>query len=199
MTKNARIGAALVGGYLLGRTRKARLALGFGLFLAGRRLDLDPRRVGRALASSPLVGDLNDQVRKELVEATKSAAAEALAQRAAGLADSLSRRTRALGGSGDDLGDERDEQDEEASEGEQDEEASEDEPDEQEERAARDDGGKGKPRRATRSKAPAKKATGRAKSADGTGKSAATARKRTAAKKTATPSGRRTRGGGDRG
>ncbi|MFF9852188.1 hypothetical protein [Streptomyces litmocidini] len=192
MTKNARIGAALVGGYLLGRTRKARLALGFGLFLAGRRLDLDPRRVGRALASSPLVGNLNDQVRKELVEATKSAATEALAQRAAGLADSLNRRTRALGGSDDDLRDERDEQEE-------DEEDSEDDPDEQEERAARDDGGKGKPRRAARSKAPAKKATGRAKPADGTGKPAATARKRTAAKKTATPSGRRTRGGGDRG
>ncbi|MFF0557669.1 hypothetical protein [Streptomyces sp. NPDC004266] len=187
MTKNVRIGAALVGGYLLGRTRKARLALGFGLFLAGRRLDLDPRRVGRALASSPLVGSLNDQVRKELVEATKSAATEALVQRAEGLADSLNRRTRALGGSGDDLGDERDEA------------ASEKEPDEQEEGAARDDGGKGKPRRAARSKAPAKKATGRAKTADGTGKPAATARKRTAAKKTATPSGRGTRGGGDRG
>ncbi|MFI1654357.1 hypothetical protein ACH4ZU_05335 [Streptomyces sp. NPDC020472] len=193
MTKNVRIGAALVGGYLLGRTRKARLALGFGLFLAGRRLDLDPRRVGRALASSPLVGSLNDQVRKELVEATKSAATEALVQRAEGLADSLNRRTRALGGSGDDLGDERDERDE------RDEAASEKEPDEQEEGAARDDGGKGKPRRAARSKAPAKKATGRAKTADGTGKPAATARKRTAAKKTATPSGRGTRGGGDRG
>ncbi|WP_225802749.1 hypothetical protein [Streptomyces sp. NK15101] len=190
MTKNVRIGAALVGGYLLGRTRKARLALGFGLFLAGRRLDLDPRRIGRALAASPLVGGLNDQVRKELVEATKSAATEALTKRAEGLADSLNRRTRALGGSGEALGDERDE------------EAPEDDPEERDEPDAsdeRDDGEKGKPRRAARSQAPAKKATGRAKPADGTGKPAATARKRTAAKKTATPAGRRTRGGGDRG
>ncbi|MDX6237683.1 MAG: hypothetical protein QOG10_2498, partial [Kribbellaceae bacterium] len=35
MMTNAKIGTALVGGYLLGRTKKAKLALGLGMFLAG--------------------------------------------------------------------------------------------------------------------------------------------------------------------
>ncbi|MEU4358943.1 hypothetical protein [Streptomyces virginiae] len=94
--KNATTAAVLVGGYLLGRTRKAKMAIGVGMFLAGRRLDLDPRRLGKVLAASPVTGALSEQIRRELFEATKSAAAQALSQRAAGLADSLQQRTRAL-------------------------------------------------------------------------------------------------------
>ncbi|MFE5937115.1 hypothetical protein ACFQ69_17170 [Streptomyces sp. NPDC056470] len=95
--KNATTAAALVGGYLLGRTRKAKMAIGVGMFLAGRRLDLDPRRIGKLLAASPVAGALSEQVRRELFEATKSAATQALTKRASGLADSLQERTRALG------------------------------------------------------------------------------------------------------
>ncbi|MEU6985862.1 hypothetical protein ABZ946_20905 [Streptomyces sp. NPDC046324] len=95
--KNATTAVALVGGYVLGRTRKAKMAIGVGMFLAGRRLDLDPRRIGKLLAASPLTGALSDQVRRELVEATKSAATRALTQRATVLADTLQRRTQALG------------------------------------------------------------------------------------------------------
>lgn len=96
MTGNAKIGAALVGGYLLGRTKKAKLAIGFGMFLAGKKLSLDPRQIGKMLADSPLLGGVNDQVRKELVGATKTAATNALTQRATGLADSLHKRTLEL-------------------------------------------------------------------------------------------------------
>ncbi|MEU6244629.1 hypothetical protein [Streptomyces sp. NPDC047024] len=96
MTKNAKIAVALVGGYVLGRTKKAKLALGLGMFLAGKKLDLDPRRVGKLIANSPALGGLNDQVRSQLVDATRTAATEALTQRAAGLATSLARRTEAL-------------------------------------------------------------------------------------------------------
>ncbi|CAM5283934.1 hypothetical protein [Streptomyces griseus] len=96
MTNNARIGAALVGGYLLGRTKKAKLALGFGMFLVGKKFDLDPRQLGKMLANSPVLGSLNDQVRRELVDATKTAATKAVTQRAGSLADSLQQRTRAL-------------------------------------------------------------------------------------------------------
>lgn len=103
MTKNAKIGAALVGGYLLGRTKKAKLALGFGMFLLGKKIDLDPRQLGRMLADSPALSSLNDQVRKELVDATKTAATKAVTQRAGSLADSLQQRSQALGaGSGTD-------------------------------------------------------------------------------------------------
>ncbi|MFF4364719.1 hypothetical protein [Streptomyces sp. NPDC001594] len=95
--KNTTTAAALVGGYLLGRTKKAKMAIGVGMFLAGRRLDLDPRRIGKLLAASPVTGALSEQIRRELFEATKSAAAQALTRRAAGLADSLQQRTQALG------------------------------------------------------------------------------------------------------
>ncbi|MGX1761870.1 hypothetical protein ACWIG5_34035 [Streptomyces lydicus] len=96
MMSNAKIGLALVGGYLLGRTKKAKMAIGLGMFLAGRKLNLDPRQLGALVADSPLLGPLNDQVRKELVDATKSAAGAALNQRINGLADSLHERTLAL-------------------------------------------------------------------------------------------------------
>ncbi|MEV5601868.1 hypothetical protein AB0L33_10535 [Streptomyces sp. NPDC052299] len=96
MTKNAKIGVALAGGYLLGRTKKAKLAVGFGMFLLGKKFDLDPRRIGRMLAESPALGPLNDQVRKELVDATRTAATKAVTQRAGSLAESLQRRTQSL-------------------------------------------------------------------------------------------------------
>lgn len=96
MTGNIKIGTALVGGYLLGRTKKAKMAIGFGMFLAGRKLPLDPAQLGKLVAGSPVLDGLNDRVRKELVEATKNAAAGALTKRATGLADALHDRTRAL-------------------------------------------------------------------------------------------------------
>ncbi|WP_405912191.1 hypothetical protein OG760_09900 [Streptomyces sp. NBC_00963] len=95
MTGNGKIGVALVGGYLLGRTKKAKLAIGLGMFLAGKKMSLDPAQLGKMVAGSPVLSSLNSQVRKELVEATKSAATSALTKRASGLADSL--HERALG------------------------------------------------------------------------------------------------------
>ncbi|WP_328545885.1 hypothetical protein [Streptomyces platensis] len=96
MMTNAKIGVALVGGYFLGRTKKAKMALGLGLFLAGKKLNLDPKQLGTLVANSPVLGPLNDQVRKELVDATKATAGTALTQRMSGLADSLHERTAAL-------------------------------------------------------------------------------------------------------
>ncbi|MGW9080932.1 hypothetical protein [Streptomyces kronopolitis] len=103
MMTNAKIGVALVGGYVLGRTKKAKLAIGLGMYLAGKRLNLDPRQLGKLVANSPVLGPLNDQIRGELVDATKSAATSALTQRMSTLTDSLHERTLALsdaGGSG---------------------------------------------------------------------------------------------------
>ncbi|MEI5130907.1 hypothetical protein RB199_00515 [Streptomyces libani] len=102
---NAKIGVALVGGYLLGRTKKAKMAIGLGMFLAGKKLNLDPKQLGTLVANSPVLGPLNDQVRKELVDATKAAAGTALTQRMSGLADSLHERTAALTEGGDAAGD----------------------------------------------------------------------------------------------
>ncbi|MCF3166902.1 hypothetical protein ACF07U_26450 [Streptomyces californicus] len=194
MTKNAKIGAALVGGYLLGRTKKAKLALGFGMFLLGKKMDLDPRQIGRMLADSPVLGSLNDQVRKELVDATKTAATKALTQRAGSLADSLQQRTQALG-SAPAADDEEPEEDDEpkkaARSSDRDEEADGDE----------------KPKRAPRKTASsaAKSATAsRSRSSSGGGrssggKSAAPARKRGSgtARKTTSSGARKARGGDD--
>ncbi|MFE8915209.1 hypothetical protein [Streptomyces globisporus] len=195
MTKNAKIGAALVGGYLLGRTKKAKLALGFGMFLLGKKIDLDPRQIGRMLADSPALGSLNDQVRKELVEATRTAATKAVTQRAGSLADSLQQRTQALGAAPV---------------------ADEEEPDEDEEHRAADedeaeaagdeeDTGGGE----NRKRAPRKTAASGAKSASGNrsssgsgrsgsgGKTSAPARKRAGGARKAAASGARKARGGD--
>ncbi|WP_433859200.1 hypothetical protein [Streptomyces kronopolitis] len=104
MMTNAKIGVALVGGYVLGRTKKAKLAIGLGMYLAGKRLNLDPRQLGKLVANSPVLGPLNDQVRGELVDATKSAATSALTQRMSALTDSLHERTLALSDAGGDSG-----------------------------------------------------------------------------------------------
>ncbi|MFF8309014.1 hypothetical protein [Streptomyces lydicus] len=93
MMNNAKIGVALAGGYVLGRTKKAKLAIGLGMYLAGKKLNLDPKQLGKLVANSPVLGPLNDQVRRELVDATKSAATTALTRRMSGLADSLHERT----------------------------------------------------------------------------------------------------------
>jgi hypothetical protein len=137
MKCNGKIGVALVGGYLLGRTKKAKLAIGLGMFLAGKKISLDPAQLGKLVADSPVLGGLSNQVRKELVEATKSAATSALSKRATSLADSLHERTLGLddpeGPAGkeardEDAGDESDVEDSADQDDEDDEDSEEEEP-----------------------------------------------------------------------
>ncbi|MET9535127.1 MULTISPECIES: hypothetical protein [unclassified Streptomyces] len=184
MTGNGKIGVALVGGYLLGRTKKAKLAIGLGMFLAGKKMSLDPAQLGKLVANSPVLGSLNSQVRKELVEATKSAATSALTKRASGLADSLHERTLGLGDSAGRGGD-----DEEPEEDDDREQAAEDEQDEQDEPAPR--------KRAAKSTSAKTSSTARGKASQGARKTSSTARR--AASGTRKPASRtRTKNGGDR-
>lgn len=128
MTK-AKIGAAVLGGYMLGRKKKARLALGLGALLAGAKLK--PKDLAGALAGSPLLGSVNDQLRGELLSAGREAANSVLTAKANSLADALHERTLDLregrgggeaedehedeqGDRGDKNLDERDERDERA-------------------------------------------------------------------------------------
>jgi hypothetical protein len=108
MNDTTKTGVALVGGYLLGRTKKARLAIGLGMFLAGRKLDLDPRAIRRMITDSPVIGSLNSQVRDEIVSATRNAATGAFTKRVNAFADSLHERTLSLDGSEDEDGAPRD-------------------------------------------------------------------------------------------
>ncbi|MFF4481336.1 hypothetical protein ACFY1A_30690 [Streptomyces sp. NPDC001520] len=98
MMTNGKITVAIVGGYLLGRTKKAKLAFGLGMLLAGKKITLDPQQLKKSLAGMPLLSGLNGQVRQELVDATRQAATKAVSDRVGGLADSLHERTALLRG-----------------------------------------------------------------------------------------------------
>ncbi|MGW2691346.1 hypothetical protein [Streptomyces sp. NPDC001296] len=91
---NPKIAAAVLAGYLLGRTRKAKLALSLGAMLAGSRVK--PDQLGKLLQDSPLVGNVSEQVRTELAEAGKTAATTLLTSKAESLADALHERTSGL-------------------------------------------------------------------------------------------------------
>ncbi|MET7932533.1 hypothetical protein [Streptomyces sp. NPDC005322] len=191
---NGKIAIAVVGGYLLGRTKKAKLAIGLGMMLAGKKITLDPQQLARTVAGAPVLSGLNAQVRKELVDATKSAATKALTTRANGLAESLQERTASLKGV---AGDERDD-DERADDERDDDERADDERDDDErddDEASADEGERrSKPRRAASAKAPAGRARKAASTATKSGTKGAakkTAAKKTAAKKTASTGGGR--------
>ncbi|MFT9476654.1 hypothetical protein [Streptomyces sp. 11-1-2] len=112
---NGKITVAIVGGYLLGRTKKAKLAFGLGMLLAGKKITLDPQQLKKSLAGMPLLSGLNGQVRQELVDATRQAATKAVSDRVGGLADSLHERTALLRGeSEEERGEGEDARDEDA-------------------------------------------------------------------------------------
>ncbi|MGW7280776.1 hypothetical protein ACWGIV_21240 [Streptomyces sp. NPDC054844] len=100
----ATMAAAVAGGYLLGRTKKAKLAFAVGSYLMGRRIGLSPGQVlseGLAgLQRTPQLQELTDQVRGELLTAGRTAVTAAANRRLTGLADSLRDRTDALTGAG---------------------------------------------------------------------------------------------------
>lgn len=176
MMTNGKIAIAITGGYLLGRTKKAKLAIGLGMLLAGKKITLDPQQLARAVADSPLLSGLNAQARKELSGAAKTAATRALSTRMNGLADSLHERTLSLRG----------EDDEERAEDE--------EPEDYDEPADEEGERKPPPRRkapqATSAKAPAGRARKAVASSSAPAKKTAKKTAKKAAKKTAKAGGR---------
>ncbi|WP_155058422.1 mucin-associated surface protein [Streptomyces blattellae] len=83
------IGTALIGGYVLGRKKKAKVALGLALAMAARRA----KASDLAGSFSPVFGNLNRRVRTELAGAGKAAAGSVLSAQADHLADALHQRT----------------------------------------------------------------------------------------------------------
>ncbi|MEU1803949.1 hypothetical protein [Streptomyces sp. NPDC019937] len=176
MMTNGKIAVAVAGGYLLGRTKKAKLALGLGMLLAGKKISLDPQQLARAVADSPLLSGLNAQARKELAGAAKTAATSALSTRMNGLADSLHDRTLSLRGGADDAreADEEPEDDEPA-----------DEDSERKPPAPRRKAPQAKAPQAKAAKAPAGRARRTAASSSGAAKKTAKKATKKTAKKTA--------------
>ncbi|MGA5168720.1 MULTISPECIES: hypothetical protein [Streptomyces] len=91
---NATIGAALLGGYVLGRTKKGKLAVTAATWMLRKKIN--PKEIASAVTGSPAIDALGERIRKELVTAGKEAATTAVAARADRLADSLHSRTAGL-------------------------------------------------------------------------------------------------------
>lgn len=125
--------AAMAGGYVLGRTKKAKLAFGLAMFVAGRRLKLSPGDLAaagmRQLAENPQLAGLREQMRGDLYGAVKTAAAAAMDRQVSSLTDSLRQRTEAMAPSADEAepGGQEEEQDQEQEEEREDEPRDEDE------------------------------------------------------------------------
>ncbi len=175
------LAAAVIGGYVLGRTKKGRLALTAATYLAGRRFGLQPRELAaegmRRLGEIPQVAELQEQLRGEVLDAGRKAVTAAANRSMSSLADALSERTAQLGAA--------DEAEEE-----------EDEDEAPQERAAKA-GGKDRPpakkaaKKAPAKKAPAKKTAGARKSAAKKAPGKQETSSKRAAKKTASRAGRR--------
>ncbi|NSC23831.1 hypothetical protein FM076_22810 [Streptomyces albus subsp. chlorinus] len=95
---------ATAGGYFLGRTRKAKLALALASLVAGRRLGLDPKHLlekgVRKAAETPQFEELTEQVRDQLADAARTAVSSLANRRIEALTDALRERTDRLSGGG---------------------------------------------------------------------------------------------------
>ncbi|MDN0198400.1 DNA primase [Streptomyces sp. S.PNR 29] len=214
------LGLAVGAGYVLGRTKKMKLAMAVGSLAAGKRMHLSPRAladvVNQQLKNNPQLKEIGEELRQDLRGVGKAASGAMVERQIDALADRLHGRTAqvrdqltGVTSKASGLGSEESEKAEDT-EGSADEEAREERPDEAEEEPepGEEPGPRGKaakkappkPRQAMK-KAPAKKAAakktpGKKAAAKKTG-----AAKKTAGKKTASAGGARPRlpkGGGER-
>ena len=102
MSNEAKVVAAVASGYLLGQTKKMKLAITIGSMLAGQRVATSPRgllKQGQELVeSNPELAKIQDQIRDKLFEAAKAAAVATLSSRLEMFSDSLRTRTDDLRG-----------------------------------------------------------------------------------------------------
>ncbi|MFW6723456.1 hypothetical protein ACHZ98_25530 [Streptomyces sp. MAR4 CNY-716] len=130
--------AGVAGGYLLGRTKKAKLALTLAALVAGRRLapqDLLGKGV-RKITDTPQPAGLSGHVTDQMMTAARQAASSLVGRRVESLTDSLRERTDRLG----EAGEERKARDARAERGEADEADDEDEGNEADEADEADEG-----------------------------------------------------------
>ncbi|MFE7765299.1 DNA primase [Streptomyces sp. NPDC057438] len=191
------LGLAVGAGYVLGRTKKMKLAFAVGTMVAGKRMQLSPRAladlVSQQLLNNPQFKEIGDQLRGDLRGVGKAATGALVERQIEGLADRLHGRTSQVrdqlageapdlpgrGGKGrdDDAYEDEDEDEPESSDARDEDE----EPEEPEEKPSRRRPAKKSPSRAdakpaAKKTAPAKKTAAPARK---------TASKRAAAKKTA--------------
>jgi hypothetical protein len=99
--KNATLIGAVAAGYVLGRTKKGRLALTAAAVVASRRLGGGPGALVaegiRKLGEVPQVAELKEQLKGDLMDAGRQAVRAAVDRRLESFAGALSDRTRDLG------------------------------------------------------------------------------------------------------
>ncbi|MFH9013173.1 DNA primase [Streptomyces sp. NPDC017943] len=198
------LGLAVGAGYLLGRTKKLKMAMAVGGLVAGKKLNLSPRMIAdlvqQQLKNNPQFKEIGDQLRGELQGVGKAASGALVERQLDALADRLHGRTAQMreqltgGGRRDEDEDADDAYDEEEHEGEEPEDSDGEEDEEP------------KAKKAPAKKAPAKKAARKAPAKKAPAKKTAAARKTaskktSSARKTATGAGgsrsRQPKGGGD--
>ncbi|MGX1273305.1 DNA primase [Streptomyces phaeoluteigriseus] len=207
------LGLAIGAGYLLGRTKKMKLAMAVGSMVAGKRLNLTPRAladlVSQQLKDNPQFKEIGDELRQDLRGVGKAASGAMVERQMSALADRLHNRTGqvrdqiqgvvpGVNGNKDD-GDDGDADDEyddyDEPESAQDEDEGEDEAqDDRDDRESRDDGEDREER--PRKKAPAKKAAKKAPARTAPAKKTAASARKTAAKTASRAP--RPKGGGER-
>ncbi|NEY33850.1 DNA primase [Streptomyces sp. PRKS01-65] len=91
------MGLAVGAGYLLGRTKKLKLAFAVGTLAAGRRMHLSPRAVAdvvsQQLRANPQFKEIGDQLREDLRGVGRAASGAVIERRLDSLADRLHDRT----------------------------------------------------------------------------------------------------------
>ncbi|MCX4550815.1 histone protein [Streptomyces sp. NBC_01500] len=180
------LAAAVAAGYVLGRTKKGKLAIGLASLVAGQQLPLNPRELvsmgARKLAANPQVAPLIEQARGDVLDAGRTALSATANRRLEAVADALQERTNALLEPPPDEDEDEDHDEEEDEDEPEDEEPEEEEEEEEEEEPPRRRPTKrsaGAAKKTPSKKAPAKKAPAKKTAAK------KTAPKRTAAKKPA--------------
>lgn len=97
----AQLAAAVVGGYLLGRTKKMKFAIMLGSALAGKKISTNPAdllaQASKLIAASPELQRVDQAVRGRLLEAGKEAAMAAASSRMETLTDTLVSRVEGFG------------------------------------------------------------------------------------------------------
>ncbi|GGS95689.1 MULTISPECIES: DNA primase [Streptomyces] len=91
------LGLAVGAGYLLGRTKKLKMALAVGSLVAGKKLNLSPRTVAdlvnQQLKNNPQFKEIGDQLRQDLRGVGKAASGAVAERQINALADRLHGRT----------------------------------------------------------------------------------------------------------
>ncbi|WP_055493792.1 hypothetical protein [Streptomyces sp. TP-A0356] len=98
----AALGLAVGAGYVLGRTKKMKLAFALGTLAAGKRMQLSPRAladlVNQQLRDNPQFKEIGDQLRHDLRGAGKAASGALLERQIEGIAGRLHSRTEQVRG-----------------------------------------------------------------------------------------------------